>query len=270
MTVFEIRDSKERADKLLGYLFYYEKSHRFFAEILPEIDEWDAPFIFASFVKRGIYSINSEWSMRFVRQRIVPSDRQNLGAILKANNIKMYDEYKLLQLSEGRCAQDELYLVKCGDEDITIEIRERLDKKVKDVVPMNDHEVMVFFLNDYACTVDVEAIRKDNRLFSKVLSEPETFKNVRVSPGGNGIEWGEERFISAEELSLRGKSSELKYSDLLSFVSDRIVDTTETASILNCTRQYIGQLSSKGKLIPIKSGSNNNLYLKSDIERADI
>ena len=111
MVTFEIRDAATGEKRLLGYLFYYERSRRFFAELLEKWDEWAAPFIFSGFVKRGIYSIDSEWSMKFVRQRIIPADRQNLGAILRDNNLREYDEYRLLLLSEGRCAQDDLYLV---------------------------------------------------------------------------------------------------------------------------------------------------------------
>ena len=68
--------------RLLGYLFYYERSRRFFAELLEGVDEWEAPFIFSSFVKKNIRSIDSEWSMKFVQQRIIPADRQNLGDTL--------------------------------------------------------------------------------------------------------------------------------------------------------------------------------------------
>ena len=127
MVVFEIRNKSEK-DKLLGYLFYYERSKRFFSEILKEMDEWTAPFIFLGLIKRGIYSIDSIWSGTFVRQRIIPPDRQNLGSILRDNGLKEYDEFKLLQLSEGRCAQDELYLVRIHEEDINAEIRNRLPK----------------------------------------------------------------------------------------------------------------------------------------------
>ena len=267
MVTFEIRDGATNEKRLLGYLFYYERSRRFFAELLEKWDEWAAPFIFSGFVKRGIYSINSEWSMKFVRQRIIPADRQNLGAILRDNHLREYDEYRLLLLSEGRCAQDDLYLVKCTDKDMKPEIQKRFENKVRDVLPMNDKKVTVFFMNDTARIINIGDSYADNRRFANVLRDTELFHNVRVSPGGNGIEWGEERFISAESLLHSGKDADIAYTDMLTFVEKRVVDTTDTAGLLNCTRQYIGQLSSKGKLRPFKSGSNNSLFLKNEIER---
>lgn len=49
--------------------------------------------------------------MRWVRQRVTPPERQNLGQILKANNMAEYDEFKLLVKNEGRSCQDECYIV---------------------------------------------------------------------------------------------------------------------------------------------------------------
>jgi hypothetical protein len=50
--------------------------------------------------------------MRWVRERIIPSSRQNIGHILKANHMKRYNEYDMLMLSGGRSCQDEFYLEK--------------------------------------------------------------------------------------------------------------------------------------------------------------
>lgn len=267
MVIFEIRDGATKEKRLLGYLFYYERSRRFFAELLRDLDEWTVPFIFSGFVKRGIYSIDSEWSMKFVRQRIIPSDRQNLGAVLKANKLREYVEYKLLLLSEGRCAQDELFLVKCKESDLVSEIQNRLKEKVRDVLPMEDRRVMVFFMDDTSRVVNIGKICAGDRRFANIMKDPELFQNVKVSPGGNGVEWGEERFVSAEALCDSGENTLISYNELLTFVRKRVVDTTETAGLLNCSRQYIGQLSSKGKIKPLKCGSNNNLFLRCDIEK---
>ncbi len=265
MVVFEIRNKEEKGN-LLGYLFYYERSKRFFSELLKETDEWTAPFMFSGHVKRGVYSIDSVWSAKFVGQRIIPPDRQNLGSILDKNGLKEYDEFKLLQLSEGRCAQDELYLVRIHEKDINPEIKNRLNEKILDVMPLKDNKVIVFYKNGESRTADIKKICGEDRLFGKILSDGDVFKNVRVSPGGNGIEWGEERFISAETLKAHGKRSDICYGDLLGFIRERLVDTAETAGMLNCSRQYIKQLSDKQKLTPVREGANSNIFMKSSIE----
>lgn len=265
LITFEIRNKDEK-DRLLGYLLYYERSKRFFAEVLDGLDEWSAPFIFAGQVKKGIYSVDSLWSGKFVAQRIVPPDRQNLGGILKENGLKAYDELKLLQLSEGRCAQDDLYLVRIHEKEILPEIQMRFRTKVKEVMALRDRRVLVFFRDGMSRIVDVKTICDESRIFGNVLGKDEIFRNVRVSPGGNGIEWGEERFLSSEQLRRSGKKADLAYEDVIGFVKTRLTDTAETAKMLNCSRQYVKQLGDQERLVPVRQGGNSSIFLKGEIE----
>ncbi len=268
MVVFRIHDKAQKG-RLLGYLFYYERSKRFFTELLEDTDEWTCPFIFSGYIKKRIHSIDSIWSGKFVRQRIIPSDRQNLGSILKENELGEYDEFKLLLLSEGRCAQDDLYLVRSSEKEIIPEIQNRLDQKVLDVMPLNKRMVIVFFKDQKSVVADIEEQFKDDRLYGNILRKEDVFRNVRVSPGGYGIEWGEERFIPADTLREIGKECIIAYEDITGFVKDRLVNSAEAADILNCSRQYIKQLSDKEKLSSVRAGANSKLFLKSEIERED-
>ena len=62
------------------------------------------------FLKKGIRKIDSDWSMRFVQSRIIPSSRQNIEEILRVNEMDFYDEHEFLLKNEGRCCQDEFYI----------------------------------------------------------------------------------------------------------------------------------------------------------------
>jgi hypothetical protein len=44
-------------------------------DIPKDVTEREAPFMMSLFVKRGIRHIGADWSMRWVRERIVPSSR---------------------------------------------------------------------------------------------------------------------------------------------------------------------------------------------------
>ena len=265
MIVFEIRNYAENR-RLLGYLFYYDRSKRFFTELLSDSDEWSAPFIFAGHVKKGEYSIDSVWSKKFVNQRIIPPDRQNLGSILKENGLKAYDEYKLLQLSEGRGAQDELYLVRISEKEIASEIKSRLTQKVHDVMVLNNYRVMVFFKDGMSRIINIKELCSEERLFGNIIRNPDAFRSVRLSPGGNGIEWDEERFLSAEKLRKNGKNSEIKYEDVNEFIIERLADTAEATRMLNCSRQYINQLVDSKRLTPIREVGNSGVFLKGALE----
>ena len=270
MTTFEIRDKAQpvggNRGRLIGYLFYYERSRRFYAEVLGELDEWEVPAMFYGHVKRGIYSIDSKWSMKWVRQRIVPAERQNIGMILKDAGLKSYDEYKLLCLSEGRCAQDECYIVKIEPGQMVPEIQKRLMKKVADLLPMTDNRVVVFFKDGNARLVNTGKLLEKQDAFRRVLREPAIFDRVKISPGGNGIEWDEDRSVMAEDLYQVGEKIGIGYDDLLRFANKRLVDTTEACALLNVSRQYINQLVKQGRLNPVLSGEKGRIFLRAEIE----
>ena len=263
--VFEIRDASMN-DEVLGILFYYDREKRFFIELLSEYVEWEAPFLFASFVKRKEYSIDSEWSLKWVRQRVVPSDRQNIGMILKNAGMESYDEYKLLVLSEGRCSQDELYIKRTSEDMLPREIKDRINLKVRDVIPLSGKRILVFFKDNTAGQVDMELHYGDSSRFINVLSSEEVFESVRVSPGGNGIEWDEDRFIGVDELRKESIASHEEYESYLRFARIRLVDTSAAREITGYSRQYISRLVADDRLSPVYSGEQTRVFLKSDIE----
>jgi hypothetical protein len=118
MKIFAIRDETDLTGKDIAYLIYYEQDKRFYIELPENADPWETPLLLSSFLKRGERTVNAYWSGMWVRQRIVPSDRQNLGQILKDNGLKTYDEFDLLMLADGRCAQDDYYLAPVVEADL--------------------------------------------------------------------------------------------------------------------------------------------------------
>lgn len=133
MKIFAVRDEDNTTNKAVAYLFYYEKEKRFYIELLEEANSWETPLILSSFLKKGQKTISAYWSRIWVQQRIVPSDRQNLGMILRDNGLDFYDEYKLLTMTNGRCSQDSYYLEPISEKDLPKEFVKRNQQKVEDV-----------------------------------------------------------------------------------------------------------------------------------------
>lgn len=129
MKIFAVKDETDPSGKTLAWLFYYEAAKRFYIELPDDADPWETPLILSSFVERGEHSVNAYWSGLWVKQRIVPQDRQNLGFILKENGLEVYDEYKLLTLAQGRCAQDDYYLEPTSADELPAGIAARFEKK---------------------------------------------------------------------------------------------------------------------------------------------
>ena len=122
MRIFAIRDESAEMQKDLAYLLYYELEKRFYIELPEGADPWELPLLLDSFVKQNETTVNSYWSKIWVQQRIIPTDRQNIGEILRDNQLEEYDEYELLILAMGRCAQDDYYLVPIDEKDLPEEI----------------------------------------------------------------------------------------------------------------------------------------------------
>jgi hypothetical protein len=267
MKVFAIRDEEDTARKNLGYVLYYEREKQFYIELPDDSDEWETPLILSSFVKRGEYTVNAYWSKIWVQQRIVPTDRQNLGQILKTNGLKEYDEYELLMLGEGRCAQDNYYLIPLPEEEITERFRERYQRKVEDVVPLEDARLLVFFRDGNVRKCNMKLMLACDRRFSAILNNEALFRKVGVQTGGYGICWGENLYISDEKLYSSGRSVPLSLRDFKSFVSMRIINTAEAAELMECSRQNIEDLVRRGKLHPVKVDAKSKLFLKSEIQQ---
>lgn len=110
MRRFAIKNKLHKNRPAEAWLEYDEKKNNAVIRIDKNADLSLLPLIPEAFAKKGIYEVDSDWTLRFVRERVVPSSRQNIGAILKAHGLKYYDEYALLFDSKGYCSQDDCYL----------------------------------------------------------------------------------------------------------------------------------------------------------------
>lgn len=264
MKIFAIKSDEDK--KTLAYLLYYEKEKLFYIELPDDADPWETPLILSSFAKKNITTINSYWSRLWVQQRIVPSDRQNLGQVLKENHLSEYDEFKLLMLSDGRCAQDDLYLEEIIQGDMPVEIEKRYEKKIEDIVPLQNYTLLVFFRDGIIKKCDIQEFFNENKALETFLTiNKDMFRHVRMQPGGYGIQWEEYMSITDRELYDAGTEIPLSLSDFREFVLQRVINSAEAAELLDCSRQNIADLIKRNKLHPIKMSEKNTLLLKSEV-----
>lgn len=62
------------------------------------------------FVRKGVYDVDDYWARRFVKERVIPPERQNIGSILRTIGAPYYTEFAILEYCGGRCCMDEFYL----------------------------------------------------------------------------------------------------------------------------------------------------------------
>ena len=211
MRIFAIKDDTMPQDAVLGYLIYHEPSKSFYIEVPDGADSWDMPLILSSFADRGEYSIDSAWSRRFVQQRIVPQDRQNIGQILRDNGLGEYDEFSLLMLTMGRCEQDDCYLEEIREEQLPGFLSARWKTKVDEVVPMECPRLLVFFRNGVTKIVDIQEIAPASA--GPYLASQDRFNTVEVQ--GDLLAHGVEQLVlDRDRAILRAEDPALKLLEL--------------------------------------------------------
>ena len=110
MRKFEIVDGSKRSPKPCALLTWDEGKDDAWIDISEWASEFDVPMLFMPFIHKGERRIDGAWARRWIDERIVPSGRQNLGQVLRANNLQFYEPMALLIAGEGRCAQDDFYI----------------------------------------------------------------------------------------------------------------------------------------------------------------
>ena len=265
MKVFAVKDEADVSATTLAWLIYYETEKRFYVELPDDADPWETPLLLSSFLKRGERTVNAYWSQLWVRQRIVPQDRQNLGQILRDNGLEAYDEFELLMLAEGRCAQDDYYLVPIRDNELPDYFAARFAKKVEDVVPLAEKRLLLFFRDGLVKRCDLRPLLEKDGSFAPLLYNDVLFRAVSVQTGGYGVCWGENLEVADSLLYVRGEAVPLSLGDFRSFVENRVINTAEAAELLECSRQNIDDLVRRGKLRPVKATPKNKLFLKGEI-----
>ena len=265
MRIFAIMDESLPEQGALGYLICYERARCFYIELPGEADPWQTPLLLSSFARRGQYTVDSYWSRMWVEQRIVPRDRQNIGQVLRANGLEEYDEFQLLTLARGRCAQDDCYLEEVSPLSLPGWLTQRWKTRVEEVVPLAHRRLLVFFRNGEARIVDVGAMEGEHPELGPWLAREERFCTAEVQTDGYGVMWSERAGLLHPELYSSGKPVPLERGDLPGFVRHRVVSASQACRILNCSRQNIDDLIRRGKLHPIRSDVKYKLFLRSEV-----
>ena len=264
MLIFAIKENKNNKVTTFAHLVYFERAKEFHIDIMDDVSKWEAPLIISSFIKKGKKSVDANFSKLWVRQRIIPSDRQNLGQILKNNNMSEYDEFQLLLASRGRCAQDDYYISPISKTEYQKTYSERLKKRVLDVTPLSNQNMLVFFADKTVKKVNTSDAQLSIRVLD-YLNNDNNFTLVEPIIGGYGVKWGNIAQIDNEKLYEIGIDIGLTLNDFAKFAKHGILSASEAANKLNCSRQNISLLCRSGKLQNLSDFSENTEFLASEV-----
>lgn len=270
MKIFEIIDGDK--EKTVGALLYFEKERTCIFELQEYLDEWSAPFLFASYVKNKVYTIPRDVSALWVRGRVIPSGRQNISDILKVHHLKEYDEMKFLEISEGRCSQDEMYIRQLDK--LPEFVVERQQKNLSECVILGAYNILCFFADGNTRKINLKNISKNDsaaqpidRLagLDKVLENDRLYRSGKLGTGGYFVTFNDSIDIPADILYESGEKVPLGLEDFKTFVRRNIIDTTESCEMLECSRQNISYMVNQEQMSAVKEDVRGNLYLKGEV-----
>lgn len=266
MKTYAIKNDYDSTGKIYGILFYYENEDVFQIEIPGNIDYWEAPPIMDSFIKRGKLTVDTMYSRKWVENRIVPPERQNIGMILRDNHLDHYDEFKLLLKGTGRCAQDDFYIEKTSIDEIPAEIRQRVNKNIECFYRFSENSFIFFLKSGETLRLDYEQTSNDELLrFKRLFSYYNPALDLSVAAGGGSLRLGLQHEVTRETILSESQAIPFSLSDFRALVSNALVTTDEAAQMLNCSRQNIDSLVKRGKLTPVKESPKGKVFLKQDV-----
>ena len=267
MKSYAIYDEQLNRKAAIGYLFYYEKAQQFIIELCRDLDEWDAPILFQKFVKERIYTIPRDVSFLWVKERVIPSGRQNIGTILKNHKLKNYSEMALLQLSKGKCSQDDCYIESVTESEIPEEIRNRTMENLSECFPTTDGRIVCMFRDNTVRKIELSKLENKYKDVSYILHNDNLRNSAKVGVGGYSVVFNESIEIEVNDLRRVGELLPLTADDFKGYIHRTVVDTTKACEMLGCSRQNLAYLVKEGKITPIINGSKENLYARCDVER---
>lgn len=238
MKALEIRNK----ENIYAYMFYTNNPDDTYYIELNE-NAVDYPVFFHLFIEKNKYVINNYFSEKFLNERIIPYERQNIGSILRENHMYNYNPIEFYIRAHGKSSMDDLFIRKIKLEEILDNVKERRKHLIKDFIVLKNNKMIIFFINGESKIIDI-----DNNLNKPFLS---TF--------GEEIIFDSKYRFDYDYLYNNGKNFPLLYDDLLNYMNDNIINSGDICEKYSISRQYVNQ--KKEEFIRI----NNNLYLKNDV-----
>lgn len=263
MKPFEIFDAENK--NYIGHLLYFEKEKSIIIELSEKLDEWTAPLLFSGFIKRGIFTIPRSASRLWVRERVIPSGRQNISTILANHKLKEYDEMKMLMISRGRCSQDSLQIRE--SEILPDYILERMKHNLTGLFTSEEHVCICFFADESVKKVDLKKLREAEGV-DKIISNEKLFESACMGAGGYYATFNDSIDLPSSLLYNGGTLIPIRKNDFVRFVQKNVLDTAETETLLGCSRQNIAYMVKRNHITPMKEDVMGNLYLKDDVLRS--
>lgn len=238
MKIYAVKD----INYIFAYLFINDRKDNCYLELIEDLPYY--PLFLDLFIKKNKKIINNYYTMKWINERVIPYERQNIIDILKDNNLKYYNEISMFIMAGGRSSMDNTYLAEIKYQDIDDKIKNRRNKLIKDFINLKEN--LIVFFEDGKTKLCKHQI-KNNKPFLNELANEIIFDNVTR--------------YDYLELYENGIDFPLTYYELIEYINQNIYSTNDIKEEFDFTRQYVYKLKEKNKILSL----NNNLFIKNDI-----
>lgn len=209
------------------------------------------------------FSFGQNHTRLFITQRIVPSDRQNIGMILKENGLEEYDEARLFILADGKCAQDECYISAVSKEALPENIQKRRQQRITAITYAENMSYLVSFADGSIGMLDIRSLSGttyEERFASRIGLYRNLLENPTVTCGGAELSY--DNGMGFTYPSVYEKANRLQVSEKVfcNFMQDNLLSTQDLQEKLSCSRQYISEQVRKEKIRHLDLGGRIQVF----------
>lgn len=239
MKIYEIRNK----NNIYGYFYCNDVYEDCYIDLIEGLEEY--PIFFNMFIENKKYTINEYWTLKWIKERVIPYERQNIVEILKSMNEITYNEIKIFIKQKGKSSMDDNYLKLINKSNEFIDKRKEL--LIKDFIRINNNQLIVFFNNGKTKVFKYE---NNNDIPFLYLFGNEIIFNVKIR-------------YDYLEIYNKGVDIDFSYNNLIEYINENIYTAKKVEETLNISKQSVYNLKNKEDIISL----NNNLFIKNNIKR---
>ena len=236
------------------------KDGRIYCEI-KEGAEIFGPMLFRIEARQGHYTVNHEWTMRYVTDRVVPPERQNIDTILSDMGKRAYDAFEMLLWCAGKSCMDDTYIKRIREEDAPEWYHERAARRIRYAFPLTSFRLLLIFADGICGLYDLAREKGEDRHFGPFVRDTSRFQDVTLQPDGMSIRWNEYTEIMYDELYKSCEKLPISGADLLQIFTDGTVTSQQLADSTGVSRQYLQKENAK-KHFALKEMDKTTLFAK--------
>ena len=132
---------------------------------------------------------------------------------------------------------------------------------------VGDREILSIFRDGSIWRADPVAEGLAGGRLALICGRPDLMGQMKLIPGGLGVQWQGDIVLTAEQLYGRGIKMPVSHRELDRLIKYYIMLTSDVCSEFDCSRQYVDKKVRDGTLQTLRDGATGRLYTASEVAK---